>query len=175
MRNGVGAVVTSARSAHYSGCCLKERNVMNSCRSVVNTPLRAAEQRSHAGGSRRGLSESSRGYREGEFRSRPAWRAAQARAHLKRSRSAKRRRTWGRLSLVTFFGGAKKVTSCRAAPGELEVLFLSVLIGLGLSTFAAAQPYPFPSPRSCASSARTASRRRLLSRASPSSSRTTRT
>ncbi len=108
----------------------------------ANSPLRAAEQRSHAGGSRRGLFESSRLYREGEFRSRPAWRAAQARAHLKRSRSAKRRRTWGRLSLVTFFGGAKKVTSCRAAPGELEVLFLSVLIGLGLSTFAAAQPYP---------------------------------
>jgi hypothetical protein len=44
---------------------------------AVTIPLRAAEQRSHAGGSRRGLSEDSRLYREAEFRSRPAWRAAQ--------------------------------------------------------------------------------------------------
>ena len=42
-----------------------------------NPPLRAAEQRRRAGGSRRGLFESSRAVREGEFRSRPARRVAQ--------------------------------------------------------------------------------------------------
>jgi hypothetical protein len=65
-------------------------------------PLRAAEQHSLAGGSRRALSEPSQFYREGELRSRPAWRAAQG--------SPKDRRTRGRLLLVTFLGEARKVT-----------------------------------------------------------------
>ena len=75
-------------------------------------PLRAAEQRSDAGGSRRALSEPSRFYREGELRSRPAPRAAPG--------SPQDRRTGGRLLLVTFLGEARKVTSRRAAPGEVE-------------------------------------------------------
>ena len=87
----------------------------------MNTPMRAAEQRSRAGEFGEDcLSPRAVGLCEGEFRSRPAWRAAQARAHLKRSSSPKGRRTWGGLSWVTFFGRSKKVTSRRAAPGELE-------------------------------------------------------
>ena len=37
----------------------------------LNAPMRAAEQRSRAGGSRRGLSEASPFFREAEFRSPP--------------------------------------------------------------------------------------------------------
>ena len=85
---------------------------MHSRRCTTTIPLRAAEQRSGNWRGRRGLSESSRGYREGEFRSRPAWRAAQCRPND--------RRTGGRLLLVTFLGGARKVTCRRATPGELE-------------------------------------------------------
>ena len=50
---------------------------------------------------------------EREFRSRQFSRAAQG--------SPKGRRTGGRLLWVTFLGGARKVTSRRAAPGELDV------------------------------------------------------
>ncbi len=76
-------------------------------------PLRAAEQHSLAGGSRRALSEPSQFYREGELRSRPAWRAAQG--------SPKDRRTRGLLLLVTFLDGSRKVTGRRATPGDFDL------------------------------------------------------
>jgi AraC-like DNA-binding protein len=75
---------------------------------IRTSPLCAAEQRSRVGRSRRGLSESLAQSANGEFRSRPTWRAAQG--------SPKGRCTGGRLLLV---GGARKVTSRRAAPGNL--------------------------------------------------------
>ena len=96
----------------FSGCCARENQCSHSRRREQQIPLRAAEQRRRAGGSRRGLSESSRAFCEGEFRSRPARRVAQG--------SPKGRRTGGRLLWVTFLGGARKVTSCRAAPGEVD-------------------------------------------------------
>ena len=76
-------------------------------------PLRAAEQHSLDGGSRRALSEPSQFYREGELRSRPAWRAAQG--------SPKDRRTRGRLLLVTFLDGSRKVIGRRATPGDFTL------------------------------------------------------
>ena len=75
-------------------------------------PLRAAKQHSLAGGSQPALSEPSQFYREGELRSHPAGRAAQG--------SPQHRRTGGCLLLLTVLGAARKVSSCRAAPGELK-------------------------------------------------------
>jgi hypothetical protein len=79
--------------------------------TITSFPLIAAERRSDAGRSRRELSEPSRNC-EGEFRSRPASRAAQ--------RCPKGRRTRGRLLLITFLGDTRKAIGCQAAPGEFD-------------------------------------------------------
>ncbi len=83
-------------------------------------PMRVAEQRRNDRGSPRGLSEgehrtkpfASRNH-EPEFRSGLSFRVAQGTPTALSSG----RRTWGRLSLLTFFGEAKKVSSRRATPG----------------------------------------------------------
>ena len=64
------------------------------------SPLRAAEQHSPVGGSRRALSEPSQFHREGELRSRPTGRAAQG--------SPKDRRTRGRFFWLLFLAVQEK-------------------------------------------------------------------
>ena len=79
-------------------------------------PMRVAEQRRSDRGLPRRLSEGENNrnplYRcqfEPEFRSGLSLRVAQG--------TPQGRRTWGRLSLLTFFGEAKKVSCRRATPG----------------------------------------------------------
>ena len=85
-------------------------------RVKTGVPMRVAEQRRSDRGLPRGLSEGEHNrnplYRcqfEPEFRSGLSFRVAQG--------TPQGRRTWGRLSLLTFFGEAKKVSCRRATPG----------------------------------------------------------
>ena len=78
--------------------------------------MRVAEQRSKRGGSPRGLFEwraQTLPFAQLQIR---ATSSAAARVCEQR-REPEGRRTWGRLSLLTFFGEAKKVSSRRATPG----------------------------------------------------------
>ena len=82
----------------------------------TGVPMRVAEQRRSDRGPPRGLSEGEHKLNllrfhpfEPEFRSGLSFRVAQG--------TPQGRRTWGRLSLLTFFGEAKKVSCRRATPG----------------------------------------------------------
>ncbi len=108
-----GAMPSAIAPYDFRGTVRKKLNARIRSGVERKSPCEPPSSAAAPGGGRRGLSESSRGYREGEFRSRPTWRAAQG--------SPKGRRTGGRLLLVTFLGGSRKVTSRRAAPGELGV------------------------------------------------------
>ena len=109
-------------------------------------PLRAAEQHSGAGGSRRALSEPSRVLRG---------RVAQPPGAASSAGESAGPVNQGPLLLVTFLGGSRKVTSRRAAPGEVDLeaqsslwvngfLFWTLVLMLfGFSvTSAQAAPYP---------------------------------
>ncbi len=109
-------------------------------------PLRAAEQHSGAGGSRRALSEPSRVLRG---------RVAQPPGAASSAGESAGPANQGPLLLVTFLGGSRKVTSRRAAPGEVDLEAQSslwvygflfgtlVLMLFGFSvTSAQAAPYP---------------------------------
>ncbi len=99
----------------------------------TGVPMRVAEQRRSDRSIPRGLSEGEHKLSllrlhpfEPEFRSGLSCRVAQG--------TPQGRRTWGRLSLLTFFGEAKKVSCRRATPGLIAIVIALTLTACGTTT-----------------------------------------
>ena len=143
----------SVKDTQNIGCLSGAVYALGKSRRIKSgVPMRVAEQRRSDRGLPRGLSEGEHNrnplYRcqfEPEFRSGLSLRVAQGEAGVSRSIASRLpnqkamqgflwRRTWGRLSLLTFFGEAKKVSCRRATPGLITIAITLTLAGCSTTT-----------------------------------------